>query len=335
MSEDLKKTTLLPRRAGRMAYNTVVMKRPPEMTVELAVPETEKLAGQDREVRLSANLPPSNVRATLDLRGAQRACPPMTPNLDPARPAATPSLLAARPQATHVAPVQDSNKSSLAVLRTRMVSAQAMPTFQRTVNSPSKPSRLPPPPPPPAPGEVLHTARLHNSNARRQRVRKSLVIGGAAVVLGICLALPASGTTKNAESVAPSKDAVSRALPADTRQPQASSNTATSPPADADQTRAVASLRTLPSTASSTAPTPRATTIAEAPTTSGLAKPKADPDVARVNETHVTEEQAAAMLLAGRREQALAMYRELANSSRSTTGIQAMREVLEQKVGTR
>tara|TARA_R110002073_G_scaffold336104_1_gene530344 strand:- start:31120 stop:31269 length:150 start_codon:yes stop_codon:yes gene_type:complete len=48
----------------------------------------------------------------------------------------------------------------------------------------------------------------------------------------------------------------------------------------------------------------------------------------------VTEQQAGTILLEGRRREALAMYRELANSSKSTPGVEAMVEVLTQKVAT-
>lgn len=113
-------------------------------------------------------------------------------------------------------------------------------------------------------------------------MRKVLVFGGAAIVLGVCLVLPVALNSQ--ASGAQASTVVS---------PAASHAESQSAAVVANEPRAVA-----PSAKKSTA----------------------------------TEAQAGALLLAGRRVDALALYRELARSTNSTTGIEAMAEVLSQEV---
>ena len=184
-----------------------------------------------------------------------------------------------------------------------MVSVRAMPTFQNQVGAPVGSSRLPPPPPQIV---TLEVTPLAMPTKRRQWIPKAVVLGGAAIVLGVCLVLSASGHAETTK-VMPS-----------------GAESASSP------------LAAIAATASDTAP------VIAPSGDAGLAEASVAPEASAASvgtlsraETSATEEQAGAMLLAGRRSDALALYRELANSSQTTRGVEAMVEVLSQKVTPR
>ena len=161
MSEELKKTTLLPRFGNRMPYNTVVMDKPPEMTVEFS----------RAEGKVTHNL---------------RVQPPVPPMPDPARTMPPPMPDSKGPKATHIVPIEAGPRSveqragkqtSIGALRTRMMNAKAMPTFHNPVGADAH--RPPPPPPPP----TLHVTPLAQCGGRKHNLRKVLFVGGAAMVL--------------------------------------------------------------------------------------------------------------------------------------------------------
>lgn len=185
-----------------------------------------------------------------------------------------------------------------------MVSVKAMPTFQNQVGAPQAGGRLPPPPPPQI--ATLEVSPLAMPAKRRQWIPKAVLFGGAAIVLGVCLVLPASGQSKS---------------------------TAMIPNVAASASSPLAAIAAIAADSAAAIPPKSDAGLSESPVAAEvIAAPAATSPRA---ETSATEEQAGAMLLAGRRSDALALYRELANSSQTTRGIEAMVEVLSQKVAPR
>ena len=288
MSEELKKTTLMPRFGNRMPYNTVVMDKPPEMTVEFARAEGKVT----HNLRVRPPVPPPVQHSKVD---PGRTMPPPVP------------ADSKGPKATHLAPIEAGpgsveqgagKQTSIASLRTRMMNVKAMPTFHNPVGADAQR----PPPPPPPPPSTLHVTPLAHRGGRKQNLRKVLFVGGAAMVLGVCLILSMTGTSKQAEA-----------------ETQQSAKAAKAPAEPLPAAEPLPGAEPLP-----------AARLAAAPIADASPDSKNTPATA----TAVTEQQAGTMLLEGRRKEALAMYRELANSSKSTPGIQAMLEVLTQKVAT-
>jgi len=308
MSEDMKKTIQRPRIPGQMAYNTVVMQRPPEMTVILESRRSEKLGvAEHRDARRSlatASAPTAaplspDAKATLAIRKMPSGPSPQMP-LGP-----SPQMPRRRsaPAITHV-PGERDRQSPIGALRTRMVSVKAMPTFQNQVGAPQAGGRLPPPPPPQI--ATLEVSPLAMPAKRRQWIPKAVLFGGAAIVLGVCLVLPASGQSKS---------------------------TAMIPNVAASASSPLAAIAAIAADSAAAIPPKSDAGLSESPVAAEvIAAPAATSPRA---ETSATEEQAGAMLLAGRRSDALALYRELANSSQTTRGIEAMVEVLSQKVAPR
>ncbi len=180
-----------------------------------------------------------------------------------------------------------------------MVSVKAMPTFQNQVGATpvAGADRLPPPPPPQI--ATLEVTPLAMPATRRQRMHKAVLLGGAAIVLGLCLVLPAAGQSQSTAAMPKTAESASSPF-------AALANAG-------DSAQAAASSRDAGSLESPVAADEPGATIYR-------------------TETSATEEQAGALLLAGRRSDALALYRELANSSQTTRGVEAMVEVLSQKV---
>ena len=119
--------------------------------------------------------------------------------------------------------------------------------------------------------------------------------GCVAILLGVSLVLPVVETSQDSEA-APTSDAVAPRKPDLEKESQAES---------------VDGARAAMETSTEALPQAQATSASE---------------------TDVSEKDAGAMLLAGRHSDALALYRELAQSRKTSPGIQAMVEVLTQKV---
>lgn len=129
-------------------------------------------------------------------------------------------------------------------------------------------------------------------------MRKAIVFGGAAIVLGVCLVLPVVGNKRRSGAVG-SRHAEP---PTPIAESQAHAN------APGRNTEVGSEFAPTRGTLATSALAPISTT---------------------------TEAEAGALLLAGRRSEALALYRELARSSKPTAGIEAMVEVLSQHVPPR
>ncbi|MCP4446823.1 MAG: hypothetical protein GY811_15965 [Myxococcales bacterium] len=190
--------------------------------------------------------------------------------------------------------VKQAKATSIGALRTRMLDANAMPTFHNQGRPPStvgpvSPGLVPLPLPPPSTMQVQATK---SSKGPRRLVRRAIAYGGVAITLGVSLVLPVSGDSKRSEAAS---------VPSAEQPEDRSALSPVMPPTDA----------------------PR-----ESPATAQR------PEVSPAQPTSATEEQAGAMLLAGRRVEALALYRELAMSPSTTPGIEAMVEVISQKIAT-
>ncbi len=188
--------------------------------------------------------------------------------------------------------------SSIGTLRTRMQEVQSMPTFRNQV--PIAPpsgdgTRLAPPPPPPSPTSTLGMPISVERSRRNRRILKTMFYGCVAILLGVSLVLPVVETSQDSEA-APTSDAVAPRKPDLEKESEAES---------------VDGARAAMETSTEALPQAQATSASE---------------------TDVSEKDAGAMLLAGRHSDALALYRELAQSRKTSPGIQAMVEVLTQKV---
>ncbi len=174
--EHLKRTKLLPRFGKPMPYNTMVMDTPPEMTALLEEGELVS-SGQGR------------VGPTAPIRRLPDESPVAEPDVSPLLLQTLAS--GEEPKQTRVHQAASAPEDPL---RTRMVMADALP------------APLPAPPPPPA---TVCVPKASVSDARPSHLRRRIVYGVSAVVLGVCLALAMSDENRSESSKAPVASEVS------------------------------------------------------------------------------------------------------------------------------
>jgi hypothetical protein len=160
-----------------------------------------------------------------------------------------------------------------------------------------------------APGKGGFSA-LRN-RLQQQNSKRIALAAAAALLVVVVLILPRASPSASSQTTA------------STNMPPRTRAVANPPPAEA-----VASVAEHAS--------PRTFNASEDPAVSEKASAKEEPRNAKTSQALAlgarSEETAAAMLLSGRRRQALALYKELAKSSEASPGIEAMVLVLSKKV---
>lgn len=355
---DDEKTKFAPRKFG-IAAKTVVMNVPPRMTSHLRVaspPEALQAPAGPGLAPAAPRLPPSAPRQETFQTQAQRNTRVALPSQGLGRATAVAPIAqhAFDPRATRMAvpplpkqagpsqmPMEFSTGELIRGPQTRLARssrpARHMPVAAQLPASYLEPAKPPPrapshPPSSDSSGLAGLRRRLQQKNAR-----PTLLIGLAAVLAALVFLLPLSSPSASSQTNASAKESP-ESNPATEKIQQASA-----------QSKGLASLITgSPRDFTSAATTPeqeppkaeqraekkpeaRAEKTLEAATKMKATNAKAAGT--EVAKTSASEERAAAMLLSGRRAEALQLYQALASSESSSPGVEAMVLVLSQKVG--